>query len=38
MGQEKWSQEACEIANGRIVNKLGEDFKNFQVVYVALNK
>ena len=38
MGQEKWPQEACEIANGRIVNKLGEDFKNFEVVYVALNK
>ena len=38
MRQGKSPQEACEIAIGRIVNKPGKDFKNFQVGYIALNK
>jgi N4-(beta-N-acetylglucosaminyl)-L-asparaginase len=38
MRQGKSPQEACEIAIGRIVNKPGKDFKNFQMVYIALNK
>ena len=38
MRQGKTPQEACEIAIGRIVNKPGKDFKNFQVGYIAVNK
>ena len=38
MRQGKTPQEACEEAIGRIVNKPGKDFKNFQVGYIALNK
>jgi len=38
MRQGKSPQEACEEANGRIVNKPGKDFKNFQVGYIAVNK
>ena len=38
MRQGKKPQEACEIAIGRIVNKPGKDFKNFQVGYIAVNK
>jgi len=38
MRQGKSPQEACEEAIGRIVNKPGKDFKNFQVGYIALNK
>ena len=38
MRQGKSPQEACEIAIGRIVNKQGKDFKNFQVGYIAVNK
>ena len=38
MRQGKSPQEACEIAIGRIVNKPGKDFKNFQVGYIAVNK
>ena len=38
MRQGKSPQEACEMAIGRIVNKPGKDFKNFQVGYIALNK
>jgi N4-(beta-N-acetylglucosaminyl)-L-asparaginase len=38
MRQGKNPQEACEEAIGRIVNKPGKDFKNFQVGYIALNK
>ena len=36
--QGKSPQEACEEAIGRIVNKPGKDFKNFQVGYIAVNK
>ena len=36
--QGKSPLEACEIAIGRIVNKPGKDFKNFQVGYIAVNK
>jgi N4-(beta-N-acetylglucosaminyl)-L-asparaginase len=38
MRQGKSPQEACEEAIGRIVNKPGKDFKNFQVGYIVLNK
>tara|TARA_R110002072_G_scaffold20671_10_gene74649 strand:+ start:1126 stop:2127 length:1002 start_codon:yes stop_codon:yes gene_type:complete len=38
MRQGKSPQEACEEAIGRIVNKPGKDFKNFQVGYIAVNK
>ncbi|MGK0327929.1 MAG: N4-(beta-N-acetylglucosaminyl)-L-asparaginase [Paraglaciecola sp.] len=38
MRQGKSPQEACEMAIGRIVNKPGKDFKNFQVGYIAVNK
>jgi N4-(beta-N-acetylglucosaminyl)-L-asparaginase len=38
MRQGRTPQEACEEAIGRIVNKPGKDFKNFQVGYIALNK
>jgi N4-(beta-N-acetylglucosaminyl)-L-asparaginase len=38
MRQGKTPQEACEEAIGRIVNKPGKDFENFQVAYIALNK
>lgn len=38
MRQGKSPQEACEIAIGRIVNKPGKEFKNFQVGYIAVNK
>jgi len=38
MRQGKSPQEACEDAIGRIVNKPGKDFKNFQVGYIAVNK
>jgi N4-(beta-N-acetylglucosaminyl)-L-asparaginase len=38
MRQGKSPQEACEAAIGRIVNKPGKDFKNFQVGYIAVNK
>jgi N4-(beta-N-acetylglucosaminyl)-L-asparaginase len=38
MRQGKSPQEACEMAIGRIVNKPGKNFKNFQVGYIAVNK
>ncbi|WP_299017092.1 N(4)-(beta-N-acetylglucosaminyl)-L-asparaginase [uncultured Polaribacter sp.] len=38
MRQGKSPQKACEEAIGRIVNKPGKDFKNFQVGYIAVNK
>ncbi|UAN00015.1 N(4)-(beta-N-acetylglucosaminyl)-L-asparaginase [Polaribacter litorisediminis] len=38
MRQGKSPQEACEEAIGRIVNKPGKDFTNFQVGYIAVNK
>ncbi|TMM28588.1 N(4)-(beta-N-acetylglucosaminyl)-L-asparaginase [Polaribacter aestuariivivens] len=38
MRQGKSPQEACEEAIGRIVNKPGKNFKNFQVGYIAVNK
>jgi N4-(beta-N-acetylglucosaminyl)-L-asparaginase len=38
MRQGKSPQEACEEAIGRIVNKPGKDFKDFQVGYIAINK
>lgn len=38
MRQGRTPQEACEEAIGRIVNKPGKDFKNFQVGYIAVNK
>ena len=38
MRQGKTPQEACEEAIGRIVNKPGKDFKDFQVGYIAVNK
>ncbi|TVZ55406.1 N4-(beta-N-acetylglucosaminyl)-L-asparaginase [Lutibacter sp. Hel_I_33_5] len=38
MRQGKTPQQACEEAIGRIVNKPGKDFKNFQVGYIAVNK
>lgn len=38
MRQGKSPQQACEEAIGRIVNKPGKDFKNFQVGYIAINK
>jgi N4-(beta-N-acetylglucosaminyl)-L-asparaginase len=38
MRQGKSPQEACEEAIGRIVNKPGKDFSNFQVGYIAVNK
>ena len=38
MRQGKSPQEACEEAIGRIVNKPNNDFKNFQVGYIAVNK
>lgn len=38
MRQGKSPQQACEEAIGRIVNKPGKDFKNFQVGYIAVNK
>ena len=36
--QGKSPQEACEEAIGRIVNKPGKDYKDFQVGYIAVNK
>ena len=38
MRQGKSPQEACEEAIGRIVNKPGKKFKDFQVGYIAINK
>ena len=38
MRQGKSPQEACEEAIGRIVNKPGKDYKDFQVAYIAVNK
>ncbi|MCI2229674.1 N(4)-(beta-N-acetylglucosaminyl)-L-asparaginase [Polaribacter sp. MSW13] len=38
MRQGKSPQEACEEAIGRIVNKPGKDYTNFQVGYIAVNK
>lgn len=38
MRQGKTPQEACEEAIGRIVNKPGKNFKDFQVGYIAVNK
>jgi N4-(beta-N-acetylglucosaminyl)-L-asparaginase len=38
MRQGRSPQQACEEAIGRIVNKPGKDFKNFQVGYIAVNK
>ena len=38
MRQGKSPQEACEEAIGRIVNKPGKNFKDFQVAYIAVNK
>jgi len=38
MRQGKTPQEACEEAIGRIVNKPGKDFKDFQIGYIAVNK
>ncbi|WP_397447124.1 N(4)-(beta-N-acetylglucosaminyl)-L-asparaginase [Polaribacter sp. R77954] len=38
MRQGKSPQKACEEAIGRIVNKPGKDFRNFQVGYIAVNK
>ena len=38
MRQGKSPQEACEEAIGRIVNKPGKNFKDFQVGYIAVNK
>ena len=38
MRQGKSPQEACEEAIGRIVNKPGKDYKDFQVGYIAVNK
>ena len=34
----KTPQEACEEAIGRIVNKPGKNYKDFQVGYIAVNK
>jgi len=38
MRQGRTPQEACEEAIGRIVNKPGSDYENFQVGYIAVNK
>jgi len=38
MRQGKSPQEACKEAIGRIVNKPGKNFKDFQVAYIAVNK
>jgi N4-(beta-N-acetylglucosaminyl)-L-asparaginase len=38
MRQGRTPQEACEEAIGRIVNKPGKNFKDFQVGYIAVNK
>ena len=38
MRQGKSPQQACEEAIGRIVNKPGKNFKDFQVGYIAVNK
>ena len=38
MRQGKSPKEACEEAIGRIVNKPGKNFKDFQVGYIAVNK
>ena len=38
MRQGKSPQEACEQAIGRIVNKPGKNYKDFQVAYIAVNK
>lgn len=38
MRQGKTPQEACEEAIGRIVNKPGKNYKDFQVGYIAVNK
>lgn len=38
MRQGKSPQEACEEAVGRIVNKPGKNYKDFQVGYIAVNK
>ncbi|WP_088323402.1 N(4)-(beta-N-acetylglucosaminyl)-L-asparaginase [Polaribacter tangerinus] len=37
MRQGKSPQEACEEAIGRIVNKPGKNYKDFQVGYIAVN-
>ncbi|MFP2996866.1 N(4)-(beta-N-acetylglucosaminyl)-L-asparaginase [Spongiivirga sp. MCCC 1A20706] len=38
MRQGRSPQEACEEAIGRIVNKKGTNYKDFQVGYIAINK
>lgn len=38
MRQGKSPQEACEEAIGRIVNKPGKNYKDFQIGYIAVNK
>lgn len=38
MRQGKSPQEACEEAIGRIVNKPGKKYEDFQVAYIAVNK
>ncbi|TCK67607.1 N4-(beta-N-acetylglucosaminyl)-L-asparaginase [Winogradskyella wandonensis] len=38
MRQGKTPQEACEEAIGRIVNKPGKNYKDFQIGYIAVNK
>ena len=38
MRQGKTPQAACEEAIGRIVNKPGKNYKDFQVGYIAVNK
>ena len=38
MRQGKTPQEACEEAINRIVSKPNNDYKNFQVGYIAVNK
>ncbi|MGB2224798.1 MAG: isoaspartyl peptidase/L-asparaginase, partial [Polaribacter sp.] len=38
MRQGKSPQEACEEAIGRIVNKPGKNYEDFQVAYIAVNK
>lgn len=38
MRQGKSPQKACEEAIGRIVNKPGKNYEDFQVAYIAVNK
>lgn len=38
MRQGKSPQDACEEAIGRVVNKPGKNYKDFQVGYIAVNK